>query len=205
MTLLRNYSYLIFLFLLLLPLVGQENLSTPQRTPEQEAGRQTERLQKELQLNAEQSKLINEINLRYARLRQTSNTRSEAMERMKNKDAEMRKVLSPTQYSTLQNMRMERSRVNANPSQTTVTPSATYDPTERKGRLSSPSTYPSGTSTESNNSRYPKEGNQGVSPNTKPRSSNVTPQRPQSATPSSGSGGRSTAPNSSAPSNQNRR
>jgi hypothetical protein len=205
MTLLRTYSYLIFLFLLLLPLVGQENLSTPQRTPEQEASRQTERLQKELQLNAEQSKLINEINLRYARLRQTSNTRSEAMERMRNKDAEMRKVLSPTQYSTLQNMRMERSRVNANPSQTTVTPSATYDPTERKARLSSPSTYPSGTSTESNNSRYPKEGNQGVSSNTNPRSSNVTPQRPQSVTPSSGNGGRSTAPNSSAPSNQNRR
>ena len=64
---------------------GQENTSAPQRTPEQEALKQTDKLQQELNLSTEQAKQIYDINLRYARERQASNKRSEAVERMKNK------------------------------------------------------------------------------------------------------------------------
>lgn len=90
---------------------GQENTVVPQRTPEQEATKQTEKLQQEINLTPEQSKQIYEINLRYARKRQISNTRSEAMERMKNKNEDIQRVLNESQYNQLQNKRYERSTI----------------------------------------------------------------------------------------------
>ncbi|MEI6556226.1 MAG: hypothetical protein WCL70_11605 [Paludibacter sp.] len=87
---------------------GQENTAIPQRTPEQEATKQTEKIQQELNLSPEQTKQIYEINLRYARERQISNKRSEAMERMKNKNAEIQQVLSQEQNEKLQTKRYER-------------------------------------------------------------------------------------------------
>ena len=58
-------------------------------TPEQEAIKQTEKLQSELKLTDEQAKIVYEINLRYARERQLSNSRSQAMERIRNKNEEI--------------------------------------------------------------------------------------------------------------------
>ena len=87
---------------------GQENSGIPQRTPEQEAQKQTEKLQQELNLTAEQSKQIYEINLRYARERQISKKRSEAVERMKNKNSEIQQILSNDQNEKLQSKRYER-------------------------------------------------------------------------------------------------
>ena len=88
--------------------LGQDNSAKPQRTPEQEAIKQTDKLQQELNLNGDQAKQIYEINLRYARERQFSNKRSEAMERMKNKTAEIQQVLSQEQFEKLQSKRFER-------------------------------------------------------------------------------------------------
>ena len=103
---------LLFTFLLvtmtLFSTAGQENTATPQRTPEQEAMKQTDKLQQELNLTPEQAKQIYDINLRYARERQISNKRSEAMERMKNKNAEIQQVLSQEQNEKLQSKRYER-------------------------------------------------------------------------------------------------
>lgn len=90
---------------------GQEN-AVPMRTPEQEALKQTEKLQRELNLNQEQTKMIYEINLRYAKERQNSNTRSEAMERIKKKNNDLQKILTGEQYDKLQNKRYERSNIN---------------------------------------------------------------------------------------------
>lgn len=87
---------------------GQENTNTPQRTPEQEAVKQTEKLQQELNLSTEQTKQVYEINLHYARERQTSNTRNQAIERMKNKNADVQRILSPEQNERLQTKRYER-------------------------------------------------------------------------------------------------
>jgi hypothetical protein len=78
-------------------------------TPEYEATKQTEKLQQELNLSTNQVKQVYEINLKYARARQASVSRSEAMERMKNKDADLHRVLSNEQINRLQNKRYERS------------------------------------------------------------------------------------------------
>ncbi|MDD4971801.1 MAG: hypothetical protein PHT07_20435, partial [Paludibacter sp.] len=89
--------FLLFFLTMNLRIQGQENSAVPKRTPEQEAAKQTEKLQQELNLNQDQAKQVYNINLRYARERQISNKRSEAMERMKNKNADIQRVLSPEQ------------------------------------------------------------------------------------------------------------
>lgn len=94
-----------------LPIRSQDNISVPQRTPEQEAVKQTEKIQQELNLTPNQIKQVYEINLRYARERQVSNTRSEAMERIKNKNSDMQLILTENQYNQLQNKRYERSSI----------------------------------------------------------------------------------------------
>lgn len=93
---------------------SQENAVVPQRTPEQEAAKQTEKYQQELNLTANQVKSIYEINLRYARERQQSNTRIQALVRMKNKNSEIQKVLDVQQKELLQTKRYENTRYDAN-------------------------------------------------------------------------------------------
>lgn len=93
--------------------LSQENVTIIKRTPEQEAIKQTEKLQQELNLGSEQAKQVYEINLKYARERQISNTRSEAVERMKNKNAEIQQVLSHEQNNKLQTKRYERSTIES--------------------------------------------------------------------------------------------
>jgi len=99
----------VFVIFLSWQLVAQEVISTPERTPEEEATSQTERMQQELQLTTEQVKKVYEINLKYARERQISNSRTEAVERSKNKEAELKKVLTDEQFARLQNKRYEQS------------------------------------------------------------------------------------------------
>ena len=107
-------SIVFFLLTLILPIYGQENSVVPKRTPEQEAAKQTEKLQQELNLNQVQANHIYEINLRYARERQISNKRSDALERMKNKNAEIKQVLSPDQNDRLNSKRYERTHLETN-------------------------------------------------------------------------------------------
>jgi uncharacterized protein YifN (PemK superfamily) len=105
----------IVLFLLILtlkfPIYSQDNTVVPLRTPEQEAVRQTEKLQQELNLNSNQARQIYEINLRYARERLISNKRSAGLERAKNKNTEIQHVLSPEQNDRLQTKRYERTSI----------------------------------------------------------------------------------------------
>ena len=107
-------SIVLFLLTMILPIYSQENSVVLKRTPEQEAAKQTEKLQQELNLNQIQANHIYEINLRYARERQISNKRSEALERMKNKNAEIKQVLSPEQNDKLQSKRYERTYIETN-------------------------------------------------------------------------------------------
>lgn len=107
---------ILFVFLmcsLTFPMRGQDNSSVPQRTPEQEAAKQTEKLQQELNLTQDQTKQVYEINLRYARERQISNTRTQAIERMKNKSADIQRILNAEQNERLQTKRYERSTFDA--------------------------------------------------------------------------------------------
>ena len=114
MTTIKTHFLFLFLIILTVSLHAQDNLNTPQRTPEQEATKQTEKLQQELNLNSDQAKQVYEINLKYARERQISNTRTQAMERMKNKNGEIEQVLNPDQNNKLQSMRYDRSTIQNN-------------------------------------------------------------------------------------------
>lgn len=112
-----NLLKIIVLFLLfLLPTLsfGQESTSIPERTPEQEAAKQTEKLQQELNLSTEQARQVHEINLKYARARKVSNTRMDAIQRIKDKEIELSRILSDQQQSQLQNKRYERSSFQSN-------------------------------------------------------------------------------------------
>ena len=92
----------------------QEKSMNPERTIEQEAFKQTEKLKQELNLNVEQSRQMYEINLRYARMRQEETTRTKAMERIKNKNAEIQQILTNYQKERLLNKQYERSNLNKN-------------------------------------------------------------------------------------------
>lgn len=96
---------------LVMPVHSQDNTAVPQRSPEQEAVKQTERLQQELNLTSDQAKRIYEINLRYARERQISNKRAEALVRMKNKNSEIQQILNVEQNERLQSKRYERTSI----------------------------------------------------------------------------------------------
>ncbi|MHB9055672.1 MAG: hypothetical protein ACYC2P_05895 [Paludibacteraceae bacterium] len=103
----RKYI-LILMFAINIPffLSAQGTLAV-ERTPEQEAVKQTEKMQKELYLTPEQAKSIYEINLKYARERKLSNKRSDAINRIKLKNEEIGKVLDNRQNNELQNKRSE--------------------------------------------------------------------------------------------------
>ncbi|VBB48218.1 conserved exported hypothetical protein [uncultured Paludibacter sp.] len=105
--------FLLFALFVIIPMEAQNSVSTSvnQRTPEQEASKQTEKLQMELNLTPEQVKAVYQINLRYAQARQKTANRSDAMQIIKNKDEDIRRVLSNQQYEQLQSRRIPRQSV----------------------------------------------------------------------------------------------
>jgi hypothetical protein len=142
MKMLNKIFILVLMLCLTLSVESQENTVLPERTPEQEAMKQTEKLQQELNLTSEQIKQLYEINLRYARERQVSNTRTEAMERIKNKNADIERILSVDQNNHLQSKRYERTNPESSSSvrYQSVIPSgfrssSQYQPTQSSGRV----------------------------------------------------------------------
>ena len=121
-------------FFLTMAIAGQENPTTP----EYEATRQTEKLQQELNLSPEQVKLVYEINLKYARARQNSTSRADAMQRVKSKDADLERVLTTDQINKLQTKRYEKSVYQP-------LPQNNFRPTETTPRTGQPSQRTSGT------------------------------------------------------------
>ncbi len=108
----------------------QEIAPAPTRTPEQEATFQTQKITGELNLSERQAEAIYEINLRHARERQISNSRADALERSKNKNEAMQKVLTPEQYKTLQERRVNRTPSATSPQR--AQPERTVPATQRR-------------------------------------------------------------------------
>ena len=106
-----RYILIFILMMGILHPIKAQNTSTGNRTPEQEAAKQTEKYQKELKLTDQQAKLIYEINLKYARERQQSNNRTEAVNRIRKKNEEIKRILSEKQNDDLQNKRSETQSV----------------------------------------------------------------------------------------------
>ena len=90
---------------------SESSTYTPQRTPEEIARKQTEMLVRDLCIkDSMQIDTIYRIHLRYARLRQVSNTRAEHLERVQQMYNELRQVLTPQQYEAFMNQQMESPR-----------------------------------------------------------------------------------------------
>ncbi len=75
-------------------------------TAEEEAEKQTEMMQDELNLSQAQRDTIYQINLKYAKARRTSNTRAEMIERIHLKMAEFKGVLTKEQYDQYMNCQL---------------------------------------------------------------------------------------------------
>ena len=125
---------------------GQENTAMPERSPEREAVKQTEKLQSDLQLNSDQLKRVHEINLKYARERQNSNSRSDALKRIKDKDEDLQRVLNTEQYNRLQHKRYDRSSF-----QSPTTNSNRFENSNNQRIITTPRTTPSSTYRSSDN------------------------------------------------------
>lgn len=101
----RKFLLLIGMLLWAFGLFAQEE-GHPVRTPEEEALKQTEMLQVELQLTEAQYDTIYRIHLKYARLRQLSNTRAEAIERLNLMTQEITAVLTKKQQDLFLNKQL---------------------------------------------------------------------------------------------------
>ena len=119
-------------------LMAQEPANRPQRTPEEEASKQTERLVRELGIkDSVRIDTIYRMHLKYARIRQKGLTRAENMERMQSIYNELKQLLTPDEFERFMNHPAEqprRPRGAANVVQQKATPSGEdpNKPTQRE-------------------------------------------------------------------------
>ena len=107
-------------------LLAQEQNVRPQRTPEEEASKQTERLVRELGIkDSVRIDTIYRMHLKYARIRQKGLTRAENMERMQSIYNELKQLLTPNEFERFMNHPAEQPRRprGANVVQQKATPS----------------------------------------------------------------------------------
>lgn len=107
-------------------LLAQEQNVRPQRTPEEEASKQTERLVRELGIkDSVRIDTIYRMHLKYARIRQKGLTRAENMERMQSIYNELKQLLTSDEFERFMNHPAEQPRRprGANVVQQKATPS----------------------------------------------------------------------------------
>lgn len=126
----RSSLYIVVLFLTFTFSLNANAQSTPvtDRTAEQEAVKQTEKLQQELNLSNQQAKSIYDINLKYALERKQSNKRTDAINRIKKKNDEINRVLNNRQREELQTKRSTVQSVE-------IDGQRRYSSTDTKGRV----------------------------------------------------------------------
>ena len=105
-------KYLLFLFFFVSTVVwAQEPADRPQRTPEEEALKQTLRLVRELDIkDSVRFDTIYKMHLKYARFRQKGLTRAENMDRMNAIYAELKLLLTPEEFERFMNHPAEQPR-----------------------------------------------------------------------------------------------
>lgn len=116
---------------------AQEQHVRPQRTPEEEASKQTERLVRELGIkDSVRIDTIYRMHLKYARIRQKGLTRAENMDRMQSIYNELKQLLTPDEFERFMNHPAEQPRRprGANVVQQKATPSGEdpNKPTQRE-------------------------------------------------------------------------
>ena len=107
-------KHILFTFLFSVMLVGSamaqdlEQEDRPQRTPEEEALKQTTRIFRELGIvDSVRFDTIYRMHLKYARIRQKGLTRAENMQRMQAIHDELKKLLSPEEFDLFMNQPAE--------------------------------------------------------------------------------------------------
>ena len=118
-------------------MLAQEQQVRPQRTPEEEASKQTERLVRELGIkDSVRIDTIYRMHLKYARIRQKGLTRAENMERMQSIYNELKQLHTPDEFERFMNHPAEQPRRprGANVVQQKATPSGEdpNKPTQRE-------------------------------------------------------------------------
>lgn len=86
---------------------AQNDEYRPSRTPEEEALKQTEMLSRELTLSEQQRDTVYKIHLKYALMRQVSNTRAEGLQRLNAMTKELLSVMTPEQQEAFLNKQIE--------------------------------------------------------------------------------------------------
>lgn len=109
---LRKFSFILLLALLAGGMAAQEPaMNRPQRTPEEEAQKQTMRLVRELGIqDSVRIDTLYKMHLKYARFRQKGLTRAENMERMQAIYAELQTLLTPEEFEQFMNHPAEEPR-----------------------------------------------------------------------------------------------
>ena len=91
--------------------MAQEPNNRPQRTPEEEASKQTERLVRELGIrDSVRIDTIYKMHLKYAQIRQKGLSRAENMERMQSIYNELKVLLTPDEFNRFMNHPAEQPR-----------------------------------------------------------------------------------------------
>ena len=106
-TRMKNILLVLLLTVSSVVVMAQNDDFRPSRTPEEEALKQTEMLSRELTLNEQQRDTVYRIHLKYARLRQISNTRAEGLERLNAMTKELLSIMTPEQREAFLNKQIE--------------------------------------------------------------------------------------------------
>ena len=110
----KRLSLLLFSTLFAGIMMAQEQTNLParlQRTPEEEAQKQTERLARELNIrDSVRIDTLYKMHLKYAILRRTGLSRAQEMERMNAIVAELKRLLTPEEYDRFMNHPAEQPR-----------------------------------------------------------------------------------------------
>lgn len=109
---LKKLSFILFSLLLSGGIYAQEPVNDrPHRTPEEEAMKQTMRLQRELGIkDSVRFDTLYRMHLKYARLRQQGLTRAQEMERMNAIYSELKRLLTATEFEQFMNHPAEQPR-----------------------------------------------------------------------------------------------
>ena len=107
----RLFSIICATFVAGLMLAQEPVRERPQRTPEEEAMKQTMRLQRELGIrDSVRIDTLYRMHLKYARIRQKGLTRAENMERMQSIYNELKQLLTPDEFERFMNHPAEQPR-----------------------------------------------------------------------------------------------
>lgn len=118
----KNLLY-ICLFALATPFATLYAQHHPQRTPEDIARKQTEMLVRELNIQDSMVRdTLYRLHLKFARKREISHTRAEAMQYMQEANAELQTILTPEQYQQFMNQQINHEPHRPRPHYNRITP-----------------------------------------------------------------------------------